>query len=150
MGSLSTDFYNLSKLGNMHKNILILSNNFYLTSTHFEYTIQISDIPKMSRFEVKKMLYPNIAAERAKRKMSLDSLAQEIGVTRKTIYNWEHTGQIPQYALEKMSDLFNVSIDYLVDQTFTSLQSDFISKDDRQENTSAHGKQSASGVRPTA
>ena len=47
------------------------------------------------------MFYPNIAAERAKRKMSMDALAEKIGVTRKTIYNWESAGSIPQSALEK-------------------------------------------------
>lgn len=60
------------------------------------------------------MFYPNIAAERAKRRMSLDAMAAELGVTRKTIYNWENSGNIPQSALEKMSDLFGCSIDYLL------------------------------------
>lgn len=60
------------------------------------------------------MFYPNIAAERAKRKMSMDALAEKIGVTRKTIYNWESAGSIPQSALEKMADLFGCSIDYLL------------------------------------
>ena len=60
------------------------------------------------------MFYPNIAAERAKRKMSVDTLAEKIGVTRKTIYNWENAGSIPQSALEKMADIFECSIDYLL------------------------------------
>lgn len=62
------------------------------------------------------MFYPNIAAERAKRKMSVDALAKEIGVTRKTIYNWEAAGNIPSYALEKMADVFGCSIDYLLEE----------------------------------
>lgn len=62
------------------------------------------------------MFYPNIAAERAKRKMSVDTLAKEIGVTRKTIYNWEASGNIPAYALEKMADVFGCSIDYLLEE----------------------------------
>ena len=61
------------------------------------------------------MRYPNIAAERAKRQMSLDSLAKSLGVTRKTIYNWENNGKIPASALERMADLFGVSIDYLLE-----------------------------------
>lgn len=61
------------------------------------------------------MFYPNIAAERAKRRMSVDTLAEKLGVTRKTIYNWENSGSIPQSALEKMSDMFNCSIDYLLE-----------------------------------
>lgn len=60
------------------------------------------------------MRYPNIAAERAKRRMSLDEMAKELGVSRKTIYNWEQAGNIPQSALEKMSEIFECSIDYLL------------------------------------
>lgn len=61
------------------------------------------------------MFYPNIAAERAKRKMSVDALAEALGVTRKTIYNWENNGKIPQKQLEKMADLFNCPTDYLLE-----------------------------------
>ena len=61
-----------------------------------------------------KLFYPNIAAERAKRKMSLDTMAEKLGVTRKTIYNWENAGSIPQTAVEKMAKMFNCSIDYLL------------------------------------
>ena len=60
------------------------------------------------------MFYPNIAAERAKRKMSVDALATKLGVSRKTIYNWENSGSIPQSALIKMAELFNCTIDYLL------------------------------------
>lgn len=62
------------------------------------------------------MFYPNIAAERAKRRMSVDALAEKLGVTRKTIYNWESAGKIPQVALEKMADLFGCTIDYLLEE----------------------------------
>lgn len=61
------------------------------------------------------MFYPNIAAERAKRKMSVDALAAALGVSRKTIYNWENNGKIPQAQLEKMADLFQCSTDYLLE-----------------------------------
>ena len=60
------------------------------------------------------MFYPNIAAERAKRKMSIDMMAEKLGVTRKTIYNWETSGSIPQSAVEKMADMFGCSTDYLL------------------------------------
>lgn len=60
------------------------------------------------------MFYPNIAAERAKRKMSVDKMAEALGVTRKTIYNWETAGNIPQSALTKMAEMFNCSVDYLL------------------------------------
>lgn len=63
------------------------------------------------------MKYPNIDAERARRNMSLDTLAQILGVTRKTIYNWISAGHIPQSSLEKMADLFDCSIDYLLSRS---------------------------------
>ena len=63
------------------------------------------------------MKYPNIAAERAKREMTLEQLAASLGVTRKTVYNWEKNGKIPQAALEKMSEIFGCSIDYLLSRT---------------------------------
>lgn len=46
--------------------------------------------------------------------MSLDTFAKKLGVTRKTIYNWETNGSIPQSALEQMAEMFNCSIDYLL------------------------------------
>lgn len=60
------------------------------------------------------MKYPNIDAERARHDMSLEGLAIQLGVTRKTIYNWIRNGHIPQAYLEKMADLFQCSIDYLL------------------------------------
>lgn len=61
------------------------------------------------------MFYPNIAAERAKRKMSLDTFAEKLGVTRKTVYNWETAGKIPQQKVEIMANMFNCSVDYLLE-----------------------------------
>lgn len=60
------------------------------------------------------MKYPNIAAERARSGMTMDQLAETLGVTRKTIYNWQNAGKIPMSALVKMADLWHCSIDYLV------------------------------------
>ena len=45
------------------------------------------------------MKYPNIEAERARRGMSADALAQQLGVSRKTLYNWIANGSIPATAL---------------------------------------------------
>ena len=61
------------------------------------------------------MLYPNIAAERARRNMSLTDLAAVLGVNRRTVWRWEKQGKIPQQAVEKMADLFNVSAAYLLE-----------------------------------
>ena len=61
------------------------------------------------------MFFPNIAAERARRRMTIDTLAEKLGVTRKTIYNWETSGKIPKPAVEKMAEIFNCSVDYLLE-----------------------------------
>lgn len=60
------------------------------------------------------MKYPNIDAERARKGMSNDSLAERLGVSRKTLYNWMENGNIPTAALIKMADEFSCSIDYLL------------------------------------
>lgn len=60
------------------------------------------------------MKYPNIEAERARKGISNDRLAADLGVTRKTLYNWIFKGNIPLSALIQMADLFDCSIDYLL------------------------------------
>ena len=60
------------------------------------------------------MFYPNINAERVRNGLTLGELAAKLGVTRKTVYNWMSHGNIPQSKLEVMAELFNCSIDYLL------------------------------------
>jgi transcriptional regulator with XRE-family HTH domain len=60
------------------------------------------------------VLYPNIEAERARKGMSYESMASSLNVSRKTIYNWLNSGNIPQSKLEEMADLFGCSTDYLL------------------------------------
>lgn len=60
------------------------------------------------------MKYPNIDAERARAGLTTEVLACKLGVTRKTLYNWINSGNIPQSALENMAAIFNCSIDYLL------------------------------------
>lgn len=60
------------------------------------------------------MKYPNIEAERARKGMSQDALAEALGVTRKTVFNWMTSGNIPLGKLIVMADLFGCSIDYLL------------------------------------
>lgn len=62
------------------------------------------------------MPYPNINAERSRAGMTVEDLAKNLGVTRKTVYNWMAHGNIPQSKLEKMSELFHCSIDYLLER----------------------------------
>ena len=60
------------------------------------------------------MKYPNIEAERARRGISNDVLAEKLGVSRKTLYSWMEKGNIPTSALISMADYFGCSIDYLL------------------------------------
>ena len=60
------------------------------------------------------MKYPNIEAERARKGFSNDSLAKELGVSRKTLFNWMNKGNIPVSALIKMADMFSCTVDYLL------------------------------------
>ena len=59
------------------------------------------------------MSYPNLDAERARCGMTKDALARYLGVAPKTLYNWEHSTNIPLWALEKLRALFNCTLDYL-------------------------------------
>lgn len=60
------------------------------------------------------MKYPNIEAERARKGLSNDMLANHLGVTRKTLYNWINKGEIPESKLVQMADFFGCSTDYLL------------------------------------
>ena len=60
------------------------------------------------------MKYPNINAERARVGMSSGDLANRLGVSRKTLYNWISNGNIPQTAITKMTQIFDCSADYLL------------------------------------
>lgn len=64
-------------------------------------------------------MYPNIDAERARKKMSVEDLAHELGIARKTYYNWIKKGKIPQKHLETMAEIFDVSTDYLLSSSKT-------------------------------
>lgn len=63
------------------------------------------------------MLYPNINAERSRRKLTIEEFAKALGVTRKTVYNWMVHGNILQSKLEKMAEMFDCSIDYLLQRS---------------------------------
>lgn len=66
---------------------------------------------------MKTMKYPNIEAERARQGISKDSLAEKLGVGRKTLFNWMEKGNIPTSALICMAEIFGCSIDYLLGRT---------------------------------
>ena len=66
------------------------------------------------------MLYPNINAERSRKGLTIENFAKELGVSRKTIYNWMAHGNIPQSKLKMMAEMFECSIDYLLGITPTN------------------------------
>lgn len=63
------------------------------------------------------MIFNSIEAERARNGMTKEELAAQIGISTKTYYNWLNgTNPIPSTALIKMSDIFGVTIDYLLNR----------------------------------
>lgn len=68
------------------------------------------------------IMYHNINAERARRGMTIDELTKAIGVSRRTFHTWQQTGDIPATKLSKMAELFNCSVDYLLDRPGTAAQ----------------------------
>lgn len=58
----------------------------------------------------------NIEAERVRNQMSKEKLAQKLGVSLRTYYNWiNEDTDVPSSALLKMSSIFNVEIGYLLE-----------------------------------
>lgn len=63
------------------------------------------------------MMFNSIEAKRARNGMSKEELATQIGISVKTYYNWLNgVNPIPSTALIKMSDIFGVTIDYLLNR----------------------------------
>lgn len=59
----------------------------------------------------------NIEAERARKGLTKENLAKELGVSTKTYYNWiSGATPIPNTALIEMKKIFNVGIDYLLEE----------------------------------
>lgn len=66
----------------------------------------------MSQFK-----YPNIEAERVRYNISQEQLSEELGIERKSYYNWLLNGKIPGNILVSLADKYNCSIDYLLGRT---------------------------------
>ena len=58
----------------------------------------------------------SIEAERVRNGFTKEEMAKKLGISLKTYYNWirEET-DVPSSALLKMSKIFNVGIDYLLE-----------------------------------
>lgn len=59
-------------------------------------------------------VFDNIRAECARKRWSIEELANKLGVERKTFYNWEKKQDLPVSMLVNMSKLFNTSVDKLL------------------------------------
>ena len=67
---------------------------------------------------MRKTKYGNIEAERVRFGSSKDDFAKSLGIATKTYYNWLNgMTPIPSDALMKMSNIFNVSLEYLLSLT---------------------------------
>ena len=65
--------------------------------------------------ELHDLKYPNLDAERARLGLSMAQLADCLGVSRKTVYNWMRRGSIPQEKLWRMTQLFGCRAEYLLE-----------------------------------
>lgn len=70
--------------------------------------------PKMSkRGEI--MTLPNIEAERIRHRMSREDFASMLGVSRRTVQNWQNgSTDMPLSKLVRLSEIWGCSIDYLL------------------------------------
>ena len=105
---------NYAYLAVFHNFYLLVVRNFWLAFIRFSYYIILVKLNMGIAERRQYMIYPNIAAERARRGLTTEQLAKKLGVCRKTLYNWEHSGNIPMKKVEAMARLFNVSADYLL------------------------------------
>lgn len=58
--------------------------------------------------------FNNIRAELARNKMTIEDLANYLGIERKTFYNWELKGDFPAKYIKPMAQRFKVSADYIL------------------------------------
>lgn len=58
--------------------------------------------------------FDNIRAECARKHMSLAELTAQLGIERKTFYNWEAKGDLPVSALNKIADILAVPTDTIL------------------------------------
>lgn len=59
-------------------------------------------------------VFKNIRAECARNGMSIEELSRNLGIERKTFYNWESKKDLPTRYLVRMANIFNVTIDSLL------------------------------------
>ena len=60
------------------------------------------------------MRYPNIEKARTRLGMSRKRLGSLLGVSGKTLAGWARNGDIPQWALVRLGQLLDCSVDFLL------------------------------------
>lgn len=105
-------------------NTLILKNNA-LTYTH--------EVKYMQ--DLKPIIAKNISALRQSRNMTQLDLAEKLNYSDKAISKWERAESVPDISiLKRIADLFNVSLDYLVEAEHKVAPTVTISKERRIKN----------------
>lgn len=59
-------------------------------------------------------VFDNIRAECARRRWTIEELADKLGVERKTFYNWEKKKDFPTSILVQLAMLFGITTDELL------------------------------------
>lgn len=59
-------------------------------------------------------VFKNIRAECARNSLTIEELSRQLGIERKTFYNWEEKKDFPTSYLVKMANIFRVSTDTLL------------------------------------
>ena len=59
--------------------------------------------------------YPNIEAERARLGLTKSTLCKKIGISQKTLWNWQDGRSIPSEKLDALRNLFKCTADHLLE-----------------------------------
>lgn len=59
-------------------------------------------------------VFNNIRAECARKRWTIEELADKLGIERKTFYNWEKKQDFPASILVRMANLFGITTDELL------------------------------------
>ena len=61
-----------------------------------------------------KHIFENIRAELKRRKWSVDSFCEKLGIRRNRFYYWEKANDLPVSYLIRAAELFGMSVDELI------------------------------------
>lgn len=59
-------------------------------------------------------IFENIRAECAEKNISLVLLTTQLGIERKTFYNWQEKGDLPLSAVSKIADILGIPMERLL------------------------------------